>query len=221
MAAAGEENAQERRRAAPRLKGLWTCAVAVARQAGVRSPWPAPSCTGTDPQPWQSHKQLSQPSHDPAVWVWLGFFFRTVFRSACVPSLSPGAAEHVVSRLRDRGPRAGAARPVTMDDRTCRWAGKWADSSHFPRTAFSAEEGGIAHLAWKGTTGGPSAARSWGSAHGTGLPSPGLSSSRVGPVSPFRLPPPSPPDPGTAGAGQAGRDPPPRITPAKWGRRSW
>ena len=29
-AATGKENAQERRRAAPRLKGLWTCAVAAA-----------------------------------------------------------------------------------------------------------------------------------------------------------------------------------------------
>lgn len=86
--------------------------------------------------------------------------------------------------------------------------GDRADSSHFPRAAFSAEEGGIAHLAWKGTTGGPLAARSWGSAHGTGLPSPSLSSSRVGPVSPLRLPPPSAPNPGTVGAGQAGRDPP-------------
>lgn len=142
MAAAGEENAQERRRAAPRLKGLWTCAVAVARQAGVRSPWPAPSCTGTDPQPWQSHKQLSQPSHDPAVWVWLGFFFRTVFRSACVPSLSPGAAEHVVSRLRDRGPRAGAARPVTMDDRTCRWAGRLGRLLSLPTHCFFSGGGG-------------------------------------------------------------------------------
>ena len=56
-AATGKENARERRRAAPRLKGLWTCAVAAAHvPAEEPQPGRAPAVPGGRPEPTAATK---------------------------------------------------------------------------------------------------------------------------------------------------------------------
>lgn len=91
-----------------------------------------------------------------------------------------------------------------------------ADSSHFPRAAFQRKRG-CCSPGLERYDRGPLSSPELGLCSRYRPPSPGLSSSHVSPpVSPLRLPLPSPPNPGTAGAGQAGRDPT-EITPAKRG----
>ena len=95
-AAAGEENAQERRRAAPRLKGLWTCAVAVARAGPCRARQASAARGRLRPAQEQtpSHGGATGSSHSRAVTRRCGFGWGSSFApSSALPVSPPRARE--------------------------------------------------------------------------------------------------------------------------------
>lgn len=94
-----------RRRAAPRLEGLGPRAAVAARAGSCRARQASGALRAgsilhsSRTPPWRSHRQLSRPSRDPAVWVWLGFSPFTP--SSALPVSLPQARELQSTRSAD------------------------------------------------------------------------------------------------------------------------